>query len=665
MSNINSLLDFKQDGLRPGQHQALRVLFERILAGEKYTSIVLPTRYGKSDVIRVAAFQLKKLDLVHLSIILNPNLFLKQQIANTKDCDVTKQRYGINKKTSVYTPDNPSVYSFGRENEDIISITMQWATMPHNNDNLCKWTESVIHRYKRPPIVFVDECHTGSESNRWGESVKNLVDAGAFCVLLTATAYRSDNERIVGFNYETVRINESIIKKHVGNLDAQYKLVDILSVQDCTLRLVPDHETSFKDAWNERPSPLCRIDRKTFSVNLEKFINGISTEETSTLRNLDSYNLVKRALGKAVRDKVTIYDGCKRFIDALLNFRKNMPGALGIVFCSNDIEGSVNKHPKQIKRIINKLDKTLQCTILTSNTDEDELSDDAANELRLFADGLNGDILIVKQMAGLGLNAPKLKVGLDLSPTRTLAAYVQRLMRIATPCDTADGRQELSVWICPDDVIADSLWKCCVESQGGDASTRQTELIKTIIEKRKENTKNDITGEWLPVGTEHGPIMDNSGNMSDPQGWDEIKMILDRFPFMSKYMTQSEILASFKDMGIAFNAPQTEDLNQVKNSLIAEIQNTFETITGMRLRANGLASNQFQSIIKKVYIEVCLKAGVSPKPDPGSKRAMDGHSVAELKQIKLLSERMRHEEKANHAGDHIYSRAGDTASCRI
>jgi superfamily II DNA helicase RecQ len=43
---------------RPGQRGALRTILTRITAGEQSTSIILPTGYGKSDVMRLAAIQL-------------------------------------------------------------------------------------------------------------------------------------------------------------------------------------------------------------------------------------------------------------------------------------------------------------------------------------------------------------------------------------------------------------------------------------------------------------------------------------------------------------------------------------------------------------------------------------------------------------------------------
>src|SRR5258707_1244612 len=69
--------------------------------------------------------------------------------------------------------------------------------------------------------------------------------------------------------------------------------------------------------------------------------------------------------------------------------------------------------------------RTLDVVIATSAADGKEV-------IERFAGG-HGDVLIVKQMAGMGLDLPWVKVGLDLSATRTYAALIQRMFRPATP----------------------------------------------------------------------------------------------------------------------------------------------------------------------------------------------------------------------------------------
>jgi superfamily II DNA or RNA helicase len=65
---------------RPGQSEALSTILGRFERGERYTAVVLPTRYGKSDVIRAATLLGVELDLIACSLVLSPNGFLVKQL---------------------------------------------------------------------------------------------------------------------------------------------------------------------------------------------------------------------------------------------------------------------------------------------------------------------------------------------------------------------------------------------------------------------------------------------------------------------------------------------------------------------------------------------------------------------------------------------------------
>lgn len=72
-------MKFNDGKLRPGQRVALGVIQQRVERGEKATAIVLPCRYGKSDVIRLAALKMWDEGIASGSIALSPNTVLRAQ----------------------------------------------------------------------------------------------------------------------------------------------------------------------------------------------------------------------------------------------------------------------------------------------------------------------------------------------------------------------------------------------------------------------------------------------------------------------------------------------------------------------------------------------------------------------------------------------------------
>ncbi len=70
------------------------------------------------------------------------------------------------------------------------------------------------------------------------------------------------------------------------------------------------------------------------------------------------------------------------------------------------------------------------------------------------------DILVVKQMASVGLDVDRLKVALDLSNTRTFSAVFQRMMRVGTKWehpDYPDNPVQTAVYIGPDEPLLEQV----------------------------------------------------------------------------------------------------------------------------------------------------------------------------------------------------------------
>ena len=286
-------------------------------------------------------------------------------------------------------------------------------------------------------------------------------EAGAFLVLLTATPYRTDKSHVEGFEYKEVERDTHIARLGSGLWEEEH----------IRYELKPDHMTTFKQAWSERPQSLCFLARVTIDPPLNRYqtLTGERREGRllSQLSNADAL----RTLGRLVRDPDFIRDAAATFMDVLGNRRAVFGETAGIVYVGSDEPGDdPNAHAVQVADALLALDPRLDIVIATATTD------DAPERLRAFQQGA-GDVLIVKQMGGVGMDVPRLKVCLDLSTIRTLNAYVQRSCRILTmwnPTGDPEDMVRTATYITPADAPSKALWDEFVEKEGGNAETRVT-----------------------------------------------------------------------------------------------------------------------------------------------------------------------------------------------
>ncbi len=76
------VFDFNRDKFRLGQRDAFDETVLRVRRGESHTAIVLPTRYGKSDFMRMAGLYLMHLGVVSGVMVMAPSRVLRNQLVN-------------------------------------------------------------------------------------------------------------------------------------------------------------------------------------------------------------------------------------------------------------------------------------------------------------------------------------------------------------------------------------------------------------------------------------------------------------------------------------------------------------------------------------------------------------------------------------------------------
>ena len=471
-----------EDAFKIYQQQAYRTLIERVHRGERTTSIVIPPRVGKTDVMRVGGLRLVRDRHVSCAVIIVPDRILLDQTFKRTKMKESLELYGINYKPDIYRADGelrPSLLA----DADIVGLTIQLA---HSRiDDLEDWMKMLERQGKRPPIVFVDECHTLSINNRWGDTLTRLGKRNAHICLLTATPYRTDREVIPGFS--TKRIGDSYqatYYKPTGNGD----IGEFQELRHWML-MKPDHITTFREVWDEADPPiLCKIYDRPFDVPLNDIDDG-SGEIVGTpfISELTNERRVRQALRDGLRTPVVVEEAVRIFVDemALRRGAKGTSTTAGLIFVGShlpEVEPEANEHALNVKRALEQVaGNNLRIAIATSD------SDAAVETVADFTQG-NIDVLIVKQMAGRGLDVPRLKVLLDLSNTRTPPAFVQRVTRGCTmwqPGDDPSYLAKVATYIHPADYLGKDLFDRFVKDEGGESlAVERTpfELLRTFPE---------------------------------------------------------------------------------------------------------------------------------------------------------------------------------------
>lgn len=607
----------KFDKYRIGQLGAHQTILSLTLT--KIVSIVLPTRYGKSDLIRCSYLDMHYQGLVSCAVVLSPAINLQRQMVKKLQIDAMFSRYDIQIPNSfkylrptaggsvdAYKQWRSLIDTSIGQNPTLISSTQQFGVLHGLSEAawLTMWIKQVVRITSKPPVFFIDECHLGSHSNQIGKLAQALFDAGAYVVVLTATPYRADGERIPGFEYELMdyEVIEHSILKHTDNPDI--RLLQLRETLKGIYRMTADYEYSFADAWAERPSPLSDIDLIEIDADVTKFIATTDTTKYKRLKTL-SGSESQRILGKFVVRNWDMQVACIRAAIRELKRLKALLSNIGIiVFVGNDTEDEDNHEAKSVLSIFKKYAPELNVVIATSTTDS------ATDRIEAFVDG-QGDVLIVKMMAGLGLDCSRLKIGVDLSPIRTVASYAQRLMRIAT----LNPFCKVAVWITPADPIGTELFHMIVTSSGGYLERNEA---SRVIEEREIEPKSGEEDAYFVENPEQGDIRNNAQHLGKREYWPQLEKFVATAQGITNHMSRATLMYAFES---AFSATEVvvaehEDLNEKISGLRTSIQHWRNEWVKSILRVkrgaeyNGSKDKEFGLTHKQCWGQMLIDLGI-------------------------------------------------------
>lgn len=507
-----------ESAFRTYQLQAYRTLVQRVNEGAKGISLVLPPRVGKTDVMRIGGLRLVRDKWASAALILVPDRILLHQTFGLAKARESYRRYELDYLPNVYSVSGDLRYAALRE-ADLVGMTIQLATS--RLPVLTRWVADMTRTHGCPPVVFVDECHTVSGDNVWGNTLAKLQDSGCPVVMLTATPFRTDRRPIPNFDLEPVgedwihTFYRPVSDGRVGQFEQTNQL----------MQMKPDHLTKFREVWDEADPPiLCKIYHRKFDIFLSERLEA--TEEITGAVNLSELldpseeDEVRQVLRTELRKPHIIERAVSIFIDEMVG-RRGASGTektQGIIFVGSDseqLDSRDNRHARDVMNTLRRLSHD-QLSVAIATSDDDA----AIQTIDSFVAG-QIDVVIVKQMAGRGLDVPSLKVELDLSNIRTANSFIQRVTRICTMWQYGTEAKDLAqygTYISPEDCLSTTLFNRFIRDESGEfAIARGHETLLRTFEPNGSppEPRTFLEGEEVIPPT----VLEDSDLHKAPGGW--------------------------------------------------------------------------------------------------------------------------------------------------
>lgn len=571
---------------RSGQIGGINCAIHRLKNGHNTVALSIATGVGKSNIARTLAIELKDQGLSAGTLYTTPSAGLVAQTNDKEEVLSWTKLFRVRPKSKLAFDSCPKKFNsaFLGNNEYWSAMTTQMFNM--NIEDIVEAADIIRNRTGKPVCLIGDECQTLSIDKPYGESVTKWLSAGHQVVLMTATPYRTDGTRIPGFNIEQLGFEKR--KRNVvrPGQEGEKRLMDIFECLDEHLKLIPDYEYGFDRAW--RDNIICKIEFFRIAVKFidkdgnKKYLSEMAPSEA------------KKCLCKASRDPAVAEEGCKIFTNCLKLRKQDKPETAGIIFCGNDIDDDVkDEMPQVVYRIIRQIAPELRIKVATSNV---EKSVDSIDEFR------NGgfDVLITKLMGGIGLDVPRAKVELNLTPIRQSNAFVQMSNRITRNYKGIKHGDLIAI----DDPLMTGLYNEWITNNGGNMVTTTSTLVDTVSIESSEKKPTFLMIDEAAFSH----VADHDSNICSGDDYNnKVNPLLARFPFLVGAISTSQA------MEIAKVVPQDELLT---NSSPVEVVNVDEERKKMSdflnkyVKQAAAGHSDFQDALKVAWSEIRRHAGV-------------------------------------------------------
>jgi hypothetical protein len=612
---------FDKSIMRPGQLAAFMVTMQRIRDGLLTASNVLPTRYGKSDAQRLTQMQLHADRIVCGTLQLTTGLYLVRQFVSDAEVLEMAKRYCVSPMLATKIRHAQPDDEWFCNNEYCVAMTVQMATQNARIvvQNAQQWADKI----GLPVHLCMDECDETVFGRSRGNLVEMWLKAGMPLSMWTALAVREDGERVPGFEYEEIGSKDGVrVESHPEiQQDGEVKRrVNTIAGRRVQIRIKANHETTFREAWGEIPSPLCHLNRLVVDVDLED-------DEGTPIGKLSeqSESVSRAALGKATMNDAAISQGVRYLLHDMKQNRAADERCTAIVFTGNDrpeVSNEDNFHAKLVESKIHELSaecgfrKKLRVVVATVKKEQK-----IADLLEDFVAGRGGDVLVVKQAAGRGLTAPHLKTLLDLSSVRKARSYVQRLMRVATPFHSIKTATVITLA----DKVGGDLWKTYIQDQGGECDPDMVQFVDDELIRTKLVDIEELTDEAgvSIAGASLQMFDDSMGLFGSAAQYPLVAKIVEALPESKARRTLAEIAKALHDAGVDITQSEVLRTASAPVGLGSEIKQLQEAIKAkakavveQSVPYQGVGSDSYEIYVqanRDIYAAAKRAAGVAPQ----------------------------------------------------
>lgn len=484
----NIEINYTGENIRPGAKEVLRS-FRDYLENEpdkRIYSVMMPTRYGKSDIIRSMGLIAIMESRASFAVAVSSSPFLSQQLA-----DPTKMKQWCDRYKAQYT----------NNNKPWIGKYIKHDIIPHNPTPNGEWFISThIHAIASssvgqdlfremirrevtkglPPVLFFDEVQYYSGSNKWGSVAREFYDMGCRVVVLTATPYRHDGDDVFGFTKKFVEGERGKTLVFTTKSEKHDKILVHKQVYDEeTFEIQADMEVTFKEAWESN----CLSKASIFEIDWEVEKGG----EIQLLSEMQKSE-VQKVISTVCRNEKFIDKFVESFISSLRQYKEaGVERARGIIYSMVDdslVSGESNAHQKAIKLALETASPGIRVAIATMGSDKE--GGNSEKDIRKFCDkNCNEfDVLILKSMGSEGLDCDDITTVGILHNIRSLAKLIQQIMRGG---NHVKYKKTFDV-IMPADSVGMKLIRDFLNEKGGlcDSRTILCETVEEVDKKPEE-----------------------------------------------------------------------------------------------------------------------------------------------------------------------------------
>lgn len=490
---------------------AVELIVSRYLAGELYASIVMPPRFGKSDIIRLSALEINAISK-YPAILTAPWEDNVVQIGDVNKIISMYRRYGIPKGTHFafhrcqYLKTN-KWWELEAARPTLIAATLGLINNSANQQQFLDGIEDIYQRSGARVPVFVDECHIVKDKKAFGKLIARVVEVGGFVVLLTGTPVPG----IPGFE-ELYDEWEDIIRKLPRSEWVNGERKYFLETYEGERRKVTGISANITVEWKRafELGALASVNAVWIDVDV---IDKETGEPLGPLSGLASGDLSSRLrdiqASPELMSKMALA-GVQRLLAMRREGKTARARALVVTgndsLLKNDIS---NKHATAYRHeIIEALracgeDPRSWTIAICTGVDADGVPNkDAAKTIKAFRDGLI-DILIVKGMGIVGLDVPECKVLIFGSTLRDGPMAIQALSRALTAWEGT-----LACLVLPRDAKMVQLYNRVIADNGGEYYETDVSLIDKV-----EVAAPDEKPEWGYKDARVDAYGDEKGNI--------------------------------------------------------------------------------------------------------------------------------------------------------